>query len=158
MAHLGDLKGEWASAIGRALIAFGSIEHVTVTCLRQIPRDRIQRSTSSFNLAPRIDLLLEILEAHPELPCIELSEQLRTAKSMAKTCNLIAHNPLTFEFYERENGDYLFNEVIVSLHKTGTKISLVQVQAFAAQAEQLASEMFGTSGRVFAALRAKASA
>lgn len=141
MAKIVDLKGEWASAIGKAFVAFGSIEHVTATCLRQIPRDRLQRSTKLFRLAQRIELLLEMLEAYQAPPYMRLSDGLRRAKQLAKTRNLIAHNPLVFEIYEWLDGTLFHQEVIAAMHKD-RKVTLQELQAFAEQSEALASELY----------------
>lgn len=65
MSEIADPKGPWASAIGQAFVAFGSIELITLYCLDEIPKDRIRRSTSSFKLAQRVELIQELLEAHP---------------------------------------------------------------------------------------------
>lgn len=141
MVNIVDLKGEWAVAIGKALVAFGSIEHVTVTCLHQIPRDRLQQSTKSFRLAQRIDLLLEILETYQTPPYLRLSDGLKRAKNLAKTRNLIAHNPLFFEVYERPDGTLFHQEVIAAMHKD-RKITLEELQDFAEKSETLASKLY----------------
>lgn len=154
MANLVDLDGEWAAAIGRAFIAFGSIEQVTVNCVREIPRDRIQRSTSKLNLIPRIDLILELLEAYDGEPFSLLAAKLSLAKQMVKTRNLIAHNPLVLDVYENSAGDFLFQAPVVrSLRNEQHHITLSELQQFAADADTLASELYRQSSRVFQALR-----
>lgn len=153
MAKIVDIRGEWASAIGRAFVAFGSIEHVTVVCLREIPKDRIQRSTSSFQLKSRIDLILELLEAHPGTVFEQLGEKLALAKSMVGTRNLIAHNPLMLDYYQHPDGSYTHKENIVSLRKEQHRITLPELQQFAAKSEQLASELYGCMSAVINALR-----
>jgi hypothetical protein len=158
LAKLVDPSGEWAATIGRAFVAFGSIEHITVVCLREIPKDKIQRSTSSFRLTPRIDLVLELLEAHPGDVFERLAEKLSLAKSMAGTRNLIAHNPLALDFYEHADGTYSHKESIVSLRKERHRITLPELQDFAAQAEQLASDLYGCTSAVINSLRGGAGA
>lgn len=153
MAKLVDLRGEWAAAIGRAFVAFGSIEHLTVVCLREIPKDKIQRSTSSFRLTPRIDLVLELLEAHPGGVFEHLSEKLLLAKSMVGTRNLIAHNPLVLDFYQHADGSYSHKETIVSLRKEQHRITLPELQDFASRSEKLASDLHGCTSAVIQALR-----
>lgn len=152
MAKLVDLSGEWAAAIGKAFVAFGSIEHTTVVCLRQIPKDQFRRFAKGLNLTPRVDLLLEILESYPVPECIELSEKLERVKALAKTRNLIAHNPLVLEFYEDGNGGYAYKEAIAAIHREGHKITLAEVQDFAAKSEQLAGDLIGISMKAFKAL------
>ena len=148
MAKLVDLAGEWSAAIGKAFIAFGGIEHVTVACLRQLPRDRLQKSTRSYRLGQRIDLLLEILEAYEAPPYKQLSASLGRAKELAETRNLIAHNPLVLEFYERPDGSYYHQQVIAAMHRD-KKITLEQLQAFAEESEALTAALYAASSEVF---------
>lgn len=152
MAKLVDIQGHWAAAIGKAFVAFGSIEHTTVVCLKQIPRDRIQRFSKSLKLSQRIDLLLELLESHDLPECSVLADRLRQAKSLVPTRNLIAHNPLVLEFYEQANGGYAFAEAIAAIHREGHKITLQEAQEFAALSEKLASELIDSSLKAFRAM------
>ncbi len=156
MEKLTDPNNEWAVAVGRSILAFGNIEHVTVACLRNIPRDKIQRSTERLTFAPRTELLIEILEGHSEEEFSKLSQGLKRAKELAQTRNLIAHNPLVLEVFENDSGDFQFNSVIVAMHKEGVTISLVELLAFTEQVELLATELFKSSLSVFALLKARA--
>ena len=157
MAKITDLKGEWAAAIGQAFVAFGSIEHVTVVCLRELPRDRIQRTTRSFRLGQRISLLVELLEGYDGAPYKELSTNLLRAKELSETRNLIAHNPLVMDFFRRQDGSMFTREVIAHLHQD-KHITLEQLQQFASESETLASELYRCSSAVFQAHRQPAGA
>ena len=142
----------WAAAIGRAFVAFGSIEHVTFLCLHNIPRDRIQRSTSRFKLSQRIDLIVELIEKQTESPFQQLSSLLIRAKDLARTRNLIAHNPLVLDIYEHPDGDILLKQNIVSLLKDDHRISLLELETFASEAEKLATELYACAAEVFSVL------
>ena len=148
MVKLVDWSGEWAAAIGKAFVAFGGIEHVSVACLRSIPRDNLQKSTKSLRLGQRIDLLTKILEGYEEEPYRLLSQHLGRAKVLAETRNLIAHNPLLLEFYERPDGTLYHQEVIAALHRD-KKVTLVELKAFADEAEALANALYAASSEVF---------
>lgn len=89
MVKLVDPSHEWATEIGRIVIAFGSIEHVTMLCLRQIPRDPIHKATSELNLGPRLKLLLAVLEASTDPDAERLAQLLGDAKKLAEDRNLI---------------------------------------------------------------------
>ena len=154
MVKLVDLSGKWAAAIGKAFVAFGSIEHTTVVCLEQLPRDKTPRFTASLRLGQRIDLLLEILEAREGEEFSALALDLSKAKDLAKTRNLIAHNPLVLEFFEDDNGDYHFKEHIAAIHKAGHKITLPEVEGFAKRSEELASKLISSSINAFKASKA----
>lgn len=151
MAKLVDLTGKWAEAIGQAFVAFGSFEHVTVACLEQIPLDPIARSTAKLGLAHRIELIVEILTAHQGDIFTDLASKLEEAKAMTPTRNLIAHNPLVMDFYQRADGTLFHREVITALHKE-RQITLEELQDFARRAERLASDLYGAAGKVFSAL------
>lgn len=152
LARLVDLQGNWAFAIGNAFVAFGSIEHTVVICVRAIPRDKFQRFTNSLKLSQRVELLLDLLEGRSEPECIELSKMLEQVTVLAKTRNLIAHNPLVLQLYEEPNGEYRLTEAISAIHKPGHQISLAAVQAFAAESQELATQLIGASRRCFRAL------
>ena len=152
-----DPNGEWAAAIGQAFVAFGAIEHITVVCLQQIPRDRIQRSTKTLRLGQRIELIVEILEGHDGNVYRELATKLKRAQSLAETRNLIAHNPLVFDFYERQDGTLFHRQVMSAIHKD-KDIALPELQQFASDSEQLVAELYQLSTEVFKALRSSASA
>jgi len=152
LVKLVDLNGEWAAAIGRCFVAFGSIEHLAVICLQEIPKDRIQKSVNSFRLGQRIDLILELLEAHPGQPYDELAAKLSRAKEMLATRNLIAHNPLVLGILHAD-GKFIHNESIVSLRKGQHRITLQELQSFSAECEQLASALHGCVAAAVNALR-----
>ena len=157
MSKIVDLKSEWAAAIGQAFVAFGSIEHVAVVCLRELPRDWIQRTTKSFRFGQRIALLVELLEAYDGAAYKELSVKLQRAKELAETRNLIAHNPLVMDIFQRRDGSMFSREVIAHMHQD-KHITLVELQAFASEAETLASDLYRCSSAVFQAHRQPAGA
>ncbi|MCZ2078447.1 MAG: hypothetical protein LC130_26040 [Bryobacterales bacterium] len=152
MVKLVDLNGQWAAAIGQSFVAFGSIEHLTVICLQEIPKDRIQKSVSSFKLGQRIDLVRELLEAHPGEAFEKLSVKLARAKELLVTRNLIAHNPLVLGILHSDGG-FTHKEAIVSLRDGTRRIELRELQAFAKECEQLASELHGCVKAAVATLR-----
>jgi hypothetical protein len=72
---------------------------------------------------------------------------------MVSTRNLIAHNPLMLDYYQHPDGSYTHKENIVSLRKEQHRITLPELQQFAAKSEQLASELYGCMSAVINALR-----
>ena len=152
MASIVDPKSEWAAAIGKAFVAFGSIEHITVVCLREIPKDSIQRFSKALRLTQRIDLLLELLEPYQQPECLALADKLREAKVLARTRNLIAHNPLVLQMHDDGKGNQIFGSAITAIHKEGHIISLPEAEEFAAVSEKLAFDIFGVAIKAFKAL------
>lgn len=128
-----------------------------MVCLRSIPQGSLQKSTKSFRLSQSIGLLTEILEAYEDEPYRLLSEHLGHAKVLAETRNLIAHNPLLLEFYERPDGSIYHQEVIAAMHRD-RKISLAELKAFADEAEVLASALYAASSEVFRLCASRAGA
>lgn len=152
LVKLVDIHGKWAAAIGQSLVAFGSIEHLTVNCLQEIPKDRIQKSVNSFKLGQRIELILELLEAHPGLVYEQLAAKLSRAKELLATRNLIAHNPLVLGILHTD-GKFTHKEAIVSLRGGTRRIELRELQAFAEECEQLAADLYGCTESAVSALR-----
>lgn len=148
LAKLVDPNGAWSKAIGKAFIAFGYIENITVVCLRELPNDRIQRTTKSFRLSQRIALLVEILEVYEGAAYKDLSAKLLRVKELAETRNLIAHNPLVMDFFQREDGALFTSERIAHLHQN-KHITLAELQQFSSEAEALASDLYRCSSAVF---------
>ena len=153
MSELTDPKGPWAAAIGRAFVAFGNMEFITLHCLEHIPRDRIQRSTKAFRLGQRIDLIQELLEAHEVESAHELSRHLGRAKSLAPTRNLLAHNPIFVDFHQLKDGSYQQVQRIRSVANPKNALSLSQVESFADEAERLANDLYEASAAFIKALR-----
>lgn len=147
MTKLTDPNGDWALAVGRVMIAFGSIEHVVVACIKHIPSEPIFESASKLQFSQRVALLLEVLSVREADVFVRLVGLLRQAVTLAHTRNLLAHNPLTLQIYESE-GEYTFKHVIASLKKE-TVITLPEVKRCAESAEQLASDLYTASKAVF---------
>lgn len=148
VAKIVDLKHEWALAIGRAFVSFGSIEHIVVVGLREVPRDRIHRSIRALGLGQRIALLVEILEGHDGELYAGFAEALKQAKLLAETRNLIAHNPLVLEVYEFKDGEHWMREVIAGLHND-KRLDLKELQKFASDAEALCARLYELGQKVF---------
>ena len=147
-----DPGDEWAIALGRVMISFGSIEHITLVCLREIPRDEIIKSTASLKFGQRISLLTEILSAHNDVESAKLAELLGRAARISVKRNLIAHNPLVLEVYETEQG-YSFKTVIAHVHKD-TVITLPELKALEDEAQKLALDLLTVSSTLIRRLKA----
>lgn len=148
MVKLVDPSHEWATEIGRIVIAFGSIEHVTMLCLQQIPRDPIYKATSEFNLAPRLKLLLAVLEGNPDPDAGLLAQLLGDAKKLAEDRNLIVHNPLMLDVYEDSDGGYQFRSAIHSLKNAEKHLTLADLVTVREKAERLTTDLYGVSASV----------
>ncbi len=153
MAKIVDPDGQWAAAIGKAFIAFGSIEHTVVVCLKEIPRDSAPRFFRPIPLGKKIEFLLEVLMQRQGPECSVLVGNLLRAKDLAESRNLVAHNPLVLSIYENDKGELAFEESISHVYKEGKEMSLSDLQNFADESERLASELIHSSIAAFKALR-----
>ena len=98
-----DTRGKWGALVGRFILSFGDIENVTYLALLHLPKDKIFETTSSLGFGKRIDLILELINGHPEINedlSKRFSAKLRSAKKLSETRNLIAHSPLMLDIYE----------------------------------------------------------
>jgi hypothetical protein len=132
---------DWALAVGRALIAFGQIEHATHMVIKGICKDPISSATASLGLDKKIEIADAVLSQYADPKYVELRDGLRRAKGLATTRNLIAHNPLAFDFYEYQDGSFLIEQRISSLRSEGKHVTLKQTQDFAQEAEALARQL-----------------
>jgi hypothetical protein len=136
---------EWEALVGRALLRFGDIEYVSVRCLHLIPSDNIAASASRIDFSRRTDLLIEILDGKKELtgPLSRLRDAFKRAKVLAKTRNLIAHNPLMLNLYvNHETQESMAMYRIDSARSAEHSITLDELKEYAAEVEDLAATMW----------------
>jgi hypothetical protein len=140
-----DPKHEWAGEIGRIVIAFGSIEHITMLCLKQLPNDPIYPATSHLNLVPRLELLAAVLRGSTDADAEKLRQLLTEAKALAEDRNLVVHNPLVLEVYEDRDGGYEFEHAIQSLRRAERRLALRDLVSIRERAERLATDLYGAA-------------
>jgi len=142
---------EWESLVGRALLRFGDIEYVSVRCLDVIPDERVFASTSGLEFSRRVEVLLEILNNRKELtPTLtKLRDGFKRAKELAKTRNLIAHNPLMLNLYvNHETREAAAMYRIDSARSEKHSITLDELKEFAAEVDDLAATIWLEFGNV----------
>jgi hypothetical protein len=142
---------EWRELIGRAITCFGEIEFVSIKCLAFIPQDQISVSVGALDFAKRVDILIEFLEGRQNLdPNLRgLLRGFIQAKSLAKTRNLIAHNPLMFDIYVNDDASkVLLEQSITSTRSSAKRIKLDQLRIFADEVESLAGQLWSHFSKV----------
>lgn len=147
MVKLTNMSGIWSEPIGRVFLAFGSIEHAVLIGLRDIPKDKFQRTVVRMPLASRIELLIEIIESRSEVPYFVFIDALKKAKELAKLRNILAHNPLVLEVYEAQ-GNFLTTEVIAAMHNEKHRMSFTELNEFVKEAEGLAEQLYECLARI----------
>lgn len=140
MEKLGDTRDEWAQAVGRVLLAFGGIEHVTVICLQQVTKYSDAKPLAELSFVSKVKILLKDLRSRPGVAFSALIEQLQDARELAKKRNLIVHNPLVLQVYEKEGG-YACQEVISALHKSEV-VTLEDLGELVDKMEKLAADLY----------------
>ena len=98
-------KEKWAQLIGQILISFGDIEMITYRCLKTFPSENILPSVINMKLGQRIDLISNVLKSKfGENDINKIISLLGRVKGLSKQRNLIAHNPMSLDIYENEQG------------------------------------------------------
>jgi len=110
-----ETRDDWALAIGDALLAFGDIELLVVEGIHKLsPRPCSKKSVWERNLARRVDDLSTIAAKIGGASATDVRTLLAQVKKLAKTRNLIAHNPLRLEVYYSEISDNFWFEMVIS--------------------------------------------
>ncbi|MDE1943708.1 MAG: hypothetical protein KGI47_11275 [Betaproteobacteria bacterium] len=141
--HAPDL--EWQALVGKAILRFGDIELISLSCLAHIPTDKIAESAARLEFSRRADILIEILEGRSGItpPLAALLVGFKRAKVLTRTRNLIAHNPVMLDIYVNPHTDDVYTErTIASARSTGLTLNLEQLREFAADVEELSSSLW----------------
>lgn len=135
----------WEGLVGKAILRFGDIELISIKCLSLIPSDKIEESTSRLDFGRRAALLVEILEARKSLDdhLKTIRDGMKRAMTLAKTRNLIAHNPVMLDLYVNEDEtESVARHSITSARSEGQTLTLEDLEEFASEVEGLSSELW----------------
>ena len=95
----------------------------------QLPKDKIFGTTATLGFGKRVDLVIELIEGHPEVRetvPTRFIARLKEAKKLSGTRNTVAHSPLMLTVYEHETEGWGHQELL---------------RKATAQAEKLAKQM-----------------
>jgi hypothetical protein len=147
-----DSRERWAPLVGRLILSFGDIENVTYLALLQLPKDKIFETTSSLGFGKRAELVLELIDGHPEIGeslSKEFSEKLRMAKKLSETRNLVAHSPLMMKIYEHPKEGWMHREIALASAKNKDEgLSFYKLAEAATKAEMLAKDLYELYGEI----------
>jgi hypothetical protein len=137
-------QDRWESVVGQYMLAFGDIE----SSINELIRQMCPASTLVFALPlllhQRMTLLRLALEEFELLNGKNrqvLNDTLDEVSNLAKTRNLIAHNPLVLQFYAGSNQlDRQMKEVIKHEHMNKS-IDLGELRKVAARANKVAAAL-----------------
>jgi hypothetical protein len=134
---------KWIPIVGRFIIAFGSMES-SINCILQLwcsPQE--WSDVAHKELAPRVNFLRSKLDQQSISRQAKrvLRQNLDDVMHLAKTRNLIAHNPLILSLFEGDDGDSVFQEAIFSIRDEHKYVTLDDLLGLLAQAEALEDAM-----------------
>lgn len=134
---------EWESAIGKCFLSFGSIEYWIHSCLIYLSISEAPKFISNLPLSSRLELLSELLSQHKfrNIDFSAIKNDIKDVQALSKKRNLIAHNPLMFEFYEAEAGTLKVTPKIISIKNRNHRITLAELNEFSKEAESLAGRL-----------------
>lgn len=140
MAKIVDLDHRWATLIGRVFIAFGSIERQTHESLKKWLEEPVYPHVKHMKLSQRVDLLIDVVQqqSFDKDNIDSFIVDLKKAKNLTKTRNLIAHNPLMLCLFQEKKD---FVEAIVSNVKDDVTMEFLELEELAASSEELASNI-----------------
>ena len=147
MARMVDPDHEWATLVGRLLIAFAAMESVTHHCLKEWLNESVYRHLAKMRFSQRIDLVIDLAkekESPPEKIEIFISN-LKKARKLAEKRNAVAHNPLVLCLFQ---GEEEFKEAIASDKKEDEVIQLSELQQMVIEAEALEEELWDNKVRL----------
>jgi hypothetical protein len=136
---------EWQALVGKAIVRFGDIELVSLHCLAHIPGETIGNSAARLEFSRRVELLIEMLEGRGALneSMRGLLDGFARAKVLARTRNLIAHNPVMLDVYVNlGTSDVLTERSIRSARSGAQTLTLEELKEFAAEVEDLAASLW----------------
>ena len=140
MAKIVDLDHRWATLIGRVFIAFGSIERQMHESLKKWLEEPVYPHVKHMKLSQRVDLLIDVVQqqSFDKDNIDSFIVDLKKAKNLTKTRNLIAHNPLMLCLFQEKKD---FVEAIVSNVKDDVTMEFLELEELAASSEELASNI-----------------
>ena len=134
-----EATSEWEHAVGRLILAFGNVELVLIRLyhLKLPSRDYFKDSFDA-----RFDKLIGTLKSDNTQP--QVINALIELKQLAKTRQLLAHNPLYVVVYQHQTTAQTTTEMLVKDRAHATKgITLSCLQAEGDRASELVSLLLG---------------
>jgi len=142
--HLSN-DAEWEALIGKGIVSFGRLEVLAIKFLAHFYGEDITTPTSWKPFSERADDVIAKLETLVVLHPNEqgLRDGFRRAKTLVKTRNLIAHNPVMLDLYTRDGSDELAAErSIRSILPDEAALDLAALKEFVAEVENLAAKLW----------------
>lgn len=133
---------DWEQPIGRFVVAFAGLETWMHVFVHAFGSEHLHGETVEFQLAPRIKLLRGLLRTAPISPeALAVAELLlKKLAKLSETRNLIVHNGIMVDIYQRDDGDMFFRHSLRSARSPGKQITLPEIVKKADEAKRLGLE------------------
>jgi hypothetical protein len=141
----GERVDEWEALVGKAILRFGEIELISMKCLAFLQIAKISDKIARINFSSRAASIIKLLEARKERDnhLNALLEGFKRAKELAKTRNLIAHNPVILDWYVSEDETESSAEHLITTARSGNKpLDLEGLKEFAGEVDDLAANLW----------------
>lgn len=145
MTHQSFNVDEWALLVGTAIVRFGEIELISLKCFAFFSPEDSALSVAKLNFVPRAEKLIKVLQAQE---CVtrdiqELISAFTLAIKLAKTRNLIAHNPVILDLYVNEDETEAAAERWIRSARTDLEtLDLAGLKEFVDEVDDLAAELW----------------
>lgn len=140
-------NSDWETAVGRLIVAFGQIEYGVYAALKLRPALNLSEITVDISLSKKIEIALEIIRPRIEPEFEEVKNLLLRAKKIVWARNLIAHNPLIFDYIRDGNDNLSTTKRIASLRDKNRHITLDQLVAISDQAYEISEVIWAKVAR-----------
>lgn len=133
----------WVPLVGQFMLAFGSIESSVNELLRQQCTKAQMRFIVSLQLAQRFILLREVLTERQldQVSMGILIANLDEAQSLAKTRNLIAHNPLVLAMFDDKGTSSKSLQEVIAAEHSGKQMDLAELSKLTERAVKVAEAL-----------------
>ncbi len=139
---ISDPDHEWATEVGRGLLAFGSIEWTVLRCFTGISPEPLSKTKLKAGLSDQMAGVAKHMAAKPTSASTDLLLQFEQVRELLPIRNLVAHSPLSLDIYTDESKDEFVVLHTISSHKTTASVSFQELSAWREAAEKLSHRLF----------------
>lgn len=139
------LREDWETLVGRFMLICGDLELALLQLHwnMHVERDDFE-SIRNAKFSDKVKKIHEALKACEMLPDLrgEIENLLSKISNLMSKRNLIAHNPLFLDVFEKEDR-YTFERKICSLRDKNKHITLSRLEKEIKTAQDISNELFG---------------
>lgn len=131
----------WQNEVGKAILGFGEVELSTLKLVNYFDDNNLKKSINNIPLKVRIEkICFHLKSRYDESDIGYLLGKLLEAKELIKYRNILAHNPLVAEVFEKRNQEAQL--LISSSVNAEDKIDLETLKKISNDIEIIASDIW----------------